>query len=220
MNLKDIVIAVLISLLFASGYFTAQRASYISPAEMDTILADGTRVLSAEIVDLKDIRDHLASENEQALGAIDSLNNRIAAIARINVGISVYRDSVESLTRQLDELSTERIVQVIREQRDTTAVWSETFNDGLFRVTSRVGFTARSITNMLDLEVLRQPHIDIIVSEAEQGQLTFFARSEDFDIDFEYVHQPTPVLYRPSWPERNWAYIAAGTFVAGVWLAR
>lgn len=220
MSLKDIVISVLAALLFASGFFAYERSDYVSPGQVDTILQNGTRALSAEIVDLKDIRSSLEQENAEALAVIDSLGNRIAAIGRINVGIAVYRDSVEALNRKLTDVSTQDIVRVIQEQRDTSAVWVETFNDGLFEVRSEVGFTAQSITNMLDLKVTRDPHIDFIVSEAAQGQLTFFAKSDDFDIDFEYVHQPQPVLHRPSWPQRNWQYIAAGTFVVGVILAR
>lgn len=168
--MKEAIITLLILATGYLGYSLYAKSEHIPPEQVDTILSDSTRVFSSRLASQRALTDSLRNVSAEALERIESQNERIRTLTTLAGRVRTVRDT----------LYLPSPVQVPK--ADTLIVFSQTFSDSLFIVTSELRFKSGAFTNTLDLSQLRDLRIDITMTEKD-GYVMTYVTSPDFELN-------------------------------------
>lgn len=182
MDTKAIIMLVLLALAsFGFGWFFKPAEVIDRTNYQQETLDSLTSVIRNRHATAQSLRDSLKNTSEAFKQYIDEHQGEVATLTTIRGRLRTQLDSLAGVNRRLSAVA---LLDTLGGQvfKDTTLVFTRTFGDSLFKVTSNVEFLADSISNRLQLETLRQVRLDValLVSE-DQRTVESLVTSPDFD---------------------------------------
>lgn len=212
---KAVTIIVLIAvacLIFAGGVYGGlfMRSDYVPQEQVDEMIGEHTRAMSAARTDYEQVIDSLKATNESLHDHIEKKEEEVLVYSEMALSLRIERDSLKE--RQSFDIPTEWFNQ---ESDDTANVdykaveFNRTFNNNLFEVTSNVYAMEGQLFNDLDLSINRQIDLNITVTERPESETyIIYAHVPEMQIDEMMTYRPVKkeppkVNVKENWFKRN-----------------